>query len=58
MGGIAVHLTARIMGAAPGDILVSRAVKDLVVGSTINFDDRGMHRLKGIEGEWPLLAVV
>jgi hypothetical protein len=32
-------------------------VKDLVVGSELVFEDRGVHRLKGIEGEWPLLAV-
>ena len=58
VGGIAVHLAARIMAqAGPGEILVSRTVKDLVVGSNISFDDRGTHRLKGIDGDWPLLAV-
>ena len=58
IGGMAVHLAARIMASAdPGEILVSRTVKDLVVGSEIEFADRGVHQLKGIEGEWPLLAV-
>lgn len=58
VGGIAVHLAARIMAVARGgEILVSRTVKDLVVGSDLMFEDRGVHRLKGIEGEWQLLAV-
>ncbi len=58
VGGIAVHLAARILGAAAsGEVLVSRTVRDLVVGSDITFEDRGTHRLKGIDGEWPLLAV-
>jgi class 3 adenylate cyclase len=53
-----VHLGARIMtAAAPGEILVSRTVKDLVIGSSIAFDDRGMHTLKGIDGEWRLYSV-
>ena len=58
VGGIAVHLAARIMAAADdGEILVSRTVKDLVVGSDLAFEDRGIHHLKGIDGEWQLLAV-
>lgn len=58
IGGIAVHLGARIMAAAaPGEILVSRTVKELVIGSPIMFEDRGMHTLKGIEGEWQLYSV-
>jgi class 3 adenylate cyclase len=58
VGGIAVHLAARIMAmAAKGEILVSRTVRDLVVGSDLSFEDRGIHRLKGIDGEWQLLAV-
>jgi class 3 adenylate cyclase len=58
VGGMAVHLAARIMGTAGAEeILVSRTVKDLVVGSTIAFEERGMHELKGIPGEWDLLAV-
>jgi len=43
--------------AGGGEILVSRTVRDLVVGSDVGFEDRGVHRLKGIDGEWQLLAV-
>jgi class 3 adenylate cyclase/pimeloyl-ACP methyl ester carboxylesterase len=58
VGGMAVHLGARIMEAAgPGEILVSRTVKDLVIGSPIAFEDRGMHAFKGIDGEWQLYSV-
>jgi class 3 adenylate cyclase len=58
IGGMAAHLAARIMGeAGGGEILVSRTVKDLVVGSDLVFEDRGVHHLKGIEGDWQLLAV-
>ena len=57
IGGIAVHTAARVMGeAGPGEILVSRTVKDLVVGSGIDFVDRGEHELRGLEGQWPLFA--
>jgi class 3 adenylate cyclase len=44
--------------ADPAEILVSRTVRDLVVGSDIAFSDRGTHQLKGIEGEWQLYSVV
>jgi class 3 adenylate cyclase/alpha-beta hydrolase superfamily lysophospholipase len=58
IGGIAVHIAARIMShAAPGEILVSSSLRDLVVGSGIGFDDRGSHDLKGVPGHWQLLAV-
>jgi len=58
VGGMAVHLAARIMAmAGDGEILVSRTVKDLVVGSDLSFDDRGTHQLKGIESDWQLFAV-
>ncbi len=58
IGGVAVHLGARIMASArAGEILVSRTVKDLVIGSSLTFEDRGMHSLKGIDGEWQLFAV-
>lgn len=58
IGGIAVHLGARIMAAAaPGEILVSRTVKDLVIGSPIGFEDRGVHTLKGVTGDWNLYSV-
>ena len=58
LGGIGVHIAARIMAtAAPGEIIVSSTVRDLVVGSGLGFDDRGAHSLKGVPGEWQLLAV-
>jgi class 3 adenylate cyclase len=58
IGGIGVHIAARVMAqAAPGEIMVSSTVRDLVTGSGIAFDDRGAHVLKGVPGEWQLLAV-
>ena len=58
VGGMAVHIGARVAAhASPGEVLVSSAVKDLVVGSGIDLDDRGRHELKGVPGEWRLLAV-
>jgi class 3 adenylate cyclase len=58
VGGIAVHIGARVAGAAaPGEVLVSSTVKDLVSGSGLEFEDRGTHELKGIPGEWRLFAV-
>jgi pimeloyl-ACP methyl ester carboxylesterase len=58
VGGIAVHIAARVQAAAaPGEVLVSRTVSDLVVGSGIGFADRGAHALKGVPGEWQLFAV-
>jgi class 3 adenylate cyclase len=59
VSGIAVHLAARVMAEAnPGEILVSRTVRDLVVGSEVAFDDRGAHQLKGIEGDWQPYSVI
>jgi class 3 adenylate cyclase len=56
--GIAVHLAARVLAAAaPGEVLVSRTTHDLVEGSGVEFDDRGPHELKGIEGPRRLYAV-
>ena len=56
--GIAVHTGARIAAAATaGEILVSSTVKDLVAGSGISFEDRGMHALKGVPEEWRLYRV-
>jgi class 3 adenylate cyclase len=58
LGGIAVHIGARVMGKADaGEVLVSSTVKDLVVGSEIDFEARGSHELKGVPGEWSLFAV-
>jgi len=58
MGGIAVALGARVAGTAePGEVRVSRTVKDLVAGSELEFEDCGRHELKGAPGEWELFAV-
>jgi class 3 adenylate cyclase len=58
VGGIAVHIAARVMSVAgPGEILTSRTVRDLVVGSDIALSDCGVHPLKGIEGSWQLFTV-
>ena len=57
IGGVAVHTGARVASLAdPGEVLVSSTVKDLVAGSGISFEDRGVHQLKGV-GEWRLYAV-
>ena len=57
VGGIAVHIAARIMAAAgPGEVLVSRTVRDLVVGSGIVLEDRGTHALKGLDAPGHLFA--
>lgn len=58
ISGIAVHIGARVGALArAGEVLVSSTVKDLVVGSGLRFDPRGMHILKGVPGEWALYAV-
>ena len=58
IGGVAVHTAARVMAhAGPDEIIVSSTVRDLVAGSGIEFADRGDHQLKGLPGEWRLLAV-
>jgi class 3 adenylate cyclase len=58
VAGIAVHTGARVAAQAqPGEVLVSRTVKDLVAGSGLAFQDRGQYELKGIPGEWQLYAV-
>jgi class 3 adenylate cyclase len=58
LGGLAVHIASRVMGAAgPNEVLVSGTVKDLVVGSGIDFEDRGERELRGVPGEWRLYAV-
>ena len=58
VGGIAVHIGARVAGlAGPGEVLVSGTVHDLVVGSGIEFTDRGEAFLKGVPGQWRLFSV-
>ena len=57
VGGIAVHIAARVMAQAdPGEVLVSSTVRELVVGSGIVFRARGIHELKGVPGDWQLFA--
>jgi class 3 adenylate cyclase/dienelactone hydrolase len=59
MSGIAVHTGARVAAhASPGEVLVSSTVKDLVAGSGLEFEDRGVHELKGIPGDWRLYAAL
>jgi len=59
VAGIAVHIGARVGAmAAPGEILVSNTVKELVVGSGIEFADRGRHELRGVPGQWQVWAAV
>jgi class 3 adenylate cyclase len=58
VAGIAVSIGARVSAlAAAGEVLVSQTVKDLVAGSGITFDDRGIQQLKGVPGEWRLYSV-
>lgn len=58
LGGMAVHVGARIAAkAAAGEVLVSSVVRDLVLGSPLRFAERGTHELKGVPGQWQLLAV-
>jgi pimeloyl-ACP methyl ester carboxylesterase len=59
VSGVAVHIGARVMAEAePGEVLVTGTVKDLVVGSGLQFTDRGTRTLRGVPGSWPLFAVV
>jgi class 3 adenylate cyclase len=58
VSGIAVHISARVNALARGgEVLVSSTVKDLVVGSDLDFDERGTHELRGVPGEWRLYSV-
>ncbi|MGO9352053.1 MAG: adenylate/guanylate cyclase domain-containing protein, partial [Mycobacterium sp.] len=58
IGGIAVHIGARVSALArANDVLVSSTLRDLVIGSGLEFDERGAHALKGVPGEWRLFAV-
>jgi class 3 adenylate cyclase len=59
ISGIAVHTGARVARhAGPGEVLVSSTVKDLVAGSGLEFEDRGVRELKGVPGEWRLYAAL
>ena len=59
LAGIAVHIGARVAGlATPGEVLVSQTVRDLVAGSGLAFEDRGLHALKGVPGEYRVYAAV
>jgi class 3 adenylate cyclase/pimeloyl-ACP methyl ester carboxylesterase len=59
IGGIGVHIGARVSAlAVPNDVLVSSTLRDLVIGSGLEFEDRGVHVLKGVPGEWRIFAVV
>lgn len=58
IGGVAVHIGARVSALAQAnEVLVSSTIKDLVVGSELQFSDRGLHALKGIQDEWRIFAV-
>jgi class 3 adenylate cyclase len=58
IGGIAVHIAARVsVLAGPNEVLVSSTLRDLVIGSGLEFEDRGAQELKGVPVEWHLLAV-
>ena len=58
ISGIGVHIGARVSAlAGPNDVLVSSTLRDLVIGSGLEFEDRGTHELKGVPGEWHLSAV-
>lgn len=59
LAGIAVHIGARVAGlATPGEVLVSQTVRDLVAGSGLAFEDRGMHKLKGVPNEWHVFRAI
>ena len=58
IGGIAVHIGARVSAlAGANEVLVSSTLRDLVIGSGLEFEDRGAHTLKGVPGEWHLSTV-
>jgi class 3 adenylate cyclase len=58
VGSLALHIAARVQAAAsPGEVLVTRTVKDLVAGSEIRIVDRGAHGLRGVPDEWQSFAI-
>ena len=55
LGGVALHIGSRVVDlAGPGQVLATRTVKDLVIGSGIDFRDFGEHGLKGVQGSWQI----
>jgi len=57
IGGIGVHIGARVSAlAGPNEVLVSSTLRDLMIGSGLEFEERGAHQLKGVSGEWHLFA--
>lgn len=59
VGGIAVHIGARVLAAAdPSTVFVSSTVRELVTGSGVRFNDRGTHDLNGVPESWNLFEVV
>lgn len=59
LAGIAVHIGARVAAlAAPGEVLVSQTVRDLVAGSGLALEDRGTHTLKGVPNDWRLFRAI
>ncbi len=57
--GLSVHIAARVAAAAePGQVLLSAVAKELATGSTLQFVDRGLHELKGVDGEWRLFSPI
>lgn len=59
LAGIAVHIGARVAAlAAPGEVLVSQTVRDLVAGSGLALEDRGTHTLKGVSNDWRLFRAI
>src|SRR5207244_10212319 len=58
IGGLTVHVAARVMAEAEaGEVLVSETIRDLVAGSDVFLEDKGMRELKGVEGKWRLFAL-
>jgi class 3 adenylate cyclase/alpha-beta hydrolase superfamily lysophospholipase len=58
LAGMTVHVAARVAAlAAGGEVLVTAAVRDALVGTGVRFDERGRHALRGVPGEWTVLAV-
>jgi class 3 adenylate cyclase len=59
LSGVGVHLAARLLGICePDELLVTRTVKDLVTGSGIIFEDRGVHAFKGLADDWQVFRVI